>query len=259
MDISINRLLKIPEGRKIHQTAKIVRPELINNCIKLPDGIHTVWSDDTYSIQLQKPGKEVKLTNITHHADCTCLYHDESNKGPNVNDMKPLIYKHGQELETPPMFEDIFEQFQIISDYSKYALELIGCLIFRNAFTLDHKQHNHNFKYSPAIKVLNEIENELNGFENLPDSLYKTNLITFLHFIDSIATNEDVKYHTLGYQDVKNGGATGRRNNLLTYVNVIAVLLRKVPLAKFAGSFARPPSGVSAFTYTKIKLSKYLY
>ncbi|MDP3990703.1 MAG: hypothetical protein Q8P63_00110 [Candidatus Nealsonbacteria bacterium] len=59
-----------------------------------------------------------------------------------------------------------------------------------------------------------------------------------------MALNEDVKVHTLGYEDAQYD--YGRINTLLTFAHLIAVLLNRRSLARFAGAFARPPSGMAS-------------
>jgi hypothetical protein len=48
----------------------------------------------------------------------------------------------------------------------------------------------------------------------------------FLHYLELIALNEDVKYHTLGH-DVF-GTGVGRYNNLMTYVIIIDILIYRI-------------------------------
>ena len=65
----------------------------------------------------------------------------------------------------------------------------------------------------------------------------------FLYFLDVLALNEDVKMHTLGYENARYD--YGRINTLLTFAHLIGVLLNRCSLAKFAGAFARPPAGMA--------------
>ena len=71
----------------------------------------------------------------------------------------------------------------------------------------------------------------------------------FLYFLDILALNEDVKVHTLGHKNAKHD--YGRINTLLTFAHLIAVLLNRRSLAKFAGAFARPPSGMAPIPKTE--------
>ncbi len=77
----------------------------------------------------------------------------------------------------------------------------------------------------------------------------------FLDFLDVLVWKEDVKHYILGF-DVRLG--TEGRNKILTLVNLIGVLLNKVSIAKFAGNFSRPLSGISAISNRKT-LEIFLY
>ena len=70
-----------------------------------------------------------------------------------------------------------------------------------------------------------------------------------MYFLDILALNEDVKMHTLGHEGAKHD--YGRINTLLTFTHLIAVLLNRRSLAKFAGMFARPPSGMAPIQKTE--------
>ncbi|MCA9327294.1 hypothetical protein KDA14_02075, partial [Candidatus Saccharibacteria bacterium] len=80
--------------------------------------------------------------------------------------------------------------------------------------------------------------------------IYGVPPLVFLHYLNALALNEDVKYHTLGY-DIVTG--TGRRNNMLTCVNLIGVFLGGVSIVEFAGQFSRPPAGISAISQKKMR------
>ena len=71
----------------------------------------------------------------------------------------------------------------------------------------------------------------------------------FLHFLEILSLNEDIKTSYGGYSDFKKD--YGRINTLLTFVHLITVLLNRRSLAKFAGNFARPPSGMAPIPKTE--------
>ena len=71
----------------------------------------------------------------------------------------------------------------------------------------------------------------------------------FLHLLVVLSLNEDIKMYTLGYDDLRQD--YGRINTMLTFAHLIAVLLNRTPLSKFAGAFARPPSGMAPMPKTK--------
>lgn len=197
-----------------------------------------------YEIGISKPGKEVFSNTIKYQL---------GNKSNNPNDMTPTILFEGNRLVYDGSFEAIFKQFVRIHN-SIEALQLFGCLLYRNAFLLDHKLQNGRWIYSPNEMAIDIIKQECQYFLNLP-------IEVFLYYIELIAINEDIKYHTLGY-DISKG--YGRKNNLLTYANVIHILLQKHHLSEedfllsfmsFAGRLTSPPSGLNPISSKKAILS----
>jgi hypothetical protein len=107
---------------------------------------------------------------------------------------------------------------------------------------VDHsKDSNGDWRYIPPQSIINLITSETSTIKGIP-------ILAFLHYLDAIGLNEDVKYNTLGYDTTK---GYGRRNNMLTCVNLIAVILERYSISKFAGSFAKPPVGVSPISFKK--------
>ena len=104
------------------------------------------------------------------------------------------------------------------------------------------------------VERINKIKETCDNFLGLPVEV-------FLFYLELIASNEDTKYQTLGYNI---GKGFGRRNNLLTYSNVINVILQKhylseeeflVSFMSFAGRLTSPPSGLNPITNKKAKES----
>lgn len=175
----------------------------------------------TYDVGVRKPGKEA----------------DGTGDRQNANDMLPTILVDGKVYEYAPGFATIFESLQDLGvGRNNLALELIGCLLFRSAFLLDHDQMEPGvWRWRPPESVQNEIEKWTSSVGDVP-------VMVFLNLIEALALNEDVKYQTLGY-DITKG--VGRRNNLGTCAHIIAVFLGRASLVRFAGALARPPSGVA--------------
>jgi len=193
-----------------------------------------IWEGGIYSIRLGKPGKEAASDYMG------CKYQD-GHRGNNPHDMRPSIFRDGALVEKHiASFVQIFDEIQKLSESDNdNALELIGALLFRSAFMVDHREDRPGvWRYHPPIEVITELNRTMPLAEGLP-------IEVFLHFLEALAWNEDVKYDTLGY-DIRTG--TGRRNNLLTCVNLIGVLLNEVRISKFAGNFGRPPVGISAIS-----------
>ena len=125
------------------------------------------------------------------------------------------------------------------------ALEVFGTILFRMAYMLEYNINNKNeVRLNISEEALILLENKCPKVKGIPIKI-------FIEMLEIISLNEDVKYHTLGYnENFKNG--TGKRNNLLTYVRLVAVLLERESFFSFAGSFARPPVGISAISNLKV-------
>jgi hypothetical protein len=227
------------EERKSHKEKRLER---IKEAIKYESGqdqatkkFHTLWSRDGYEVAVGKPGKEA-AENYNN-----CRYKD-GHSGNNPNDMYPAVFLNGSEIVgIMKTFEEVFEGLFSLKKHDR-ALELIACLLFRSAFMIDHSMDDKGYwRYRPSIEIIDLIKSEVSTIKGLP-------VWVFLHYLDAIGLNEDVKYHTLGYEI---GLGYGRRNNILTCVNLIAVLLERFPITKFAGTFARPPAGVSPISTKK--------
>jgi hypothetical protein len=236
---NLKKVLKIDKTSLSTKVAGLRRINRVSEAISWPGGkqekkkYYTIFSEKKYSIKLGKPGKEAAPKYNR------CRYHD-GHIGNNPNDMKPSIFKNDELQEQQvASFTDIFDELQKLGRANEEALELIACLLFRSAYMIDHKEISPGaWRYEIPTEVLDAITEKLPTANGIP-------MKVFLHFLDALAWNEDVKYYTLGF-DVRLG--YGRKNNLLTCVNLIGVLLNKVPISKFAGSFSRPPAGISAIS-----------
>ena len=186
---------------------------------------HTVWEKGEYCVALGKPGKEALPG-----------YRGKNNP----YDMRPTIFYRKVDMEKKATFQDVVKDLEEVGKKHTKELELLGCLLFRSAFLLDHIRVNTNqseevYRYYPNDFVINKINESVKSIYGVPTEV-------FLHYLDAIALNEDVKYTNLGYDlETKN---TGGRNNLLTYVNLIAVISGKKPLYTLADPLLR--SGVAA-------------
>ncbi len=197
---------------------------------------HIIWTsnDGHYKVGVRKYGKEYYKNNIK--------YKDDS-RSNNPNDMNPTIWFNNEVLEFDSSFGHIFNFFEEVSKVDSLALELLGDLMCRNAFLLDHTINEDLYNYHLPEDVLKYISDIIVEFEDIP-------VEAFIRYIDLIGLNEDVKYSTLGYNVLT--ASYGRRNNMLTYAHIIAVLLRKAPLYDLCKNFASVPVGVSALTLKKI-------
>lgn len=186
--------------------------------------------DHSNRVGLGKYGKEYYLNTIKWK---------NGNVGNNPNDMRPTIEQNGAIKEFDGSFEHVFRFFQDAYKKDENALMVLGCLMVRGAFLIDHQRNTDgHYRYNPPLDVMDYLNNTLHEWDGI-------SIDTYLHYLDAIAWNEDVKYHTLGY-DILSG--IGRQNNLLTYAHIIAVLLGEAELYKLCANFSRPPVGVSPIT-----------
>lgn len=201
-----------------------------------PDKIiyHDLWQspDGIYKVSLGKYGKEFYQSDIKWK---------DGHKGNNPNDMKPCILKNDELLGFDGSFDYIFHCFQEIYKVSEKALQVLGGLLFRNAYMLDHDD---SLNYNPPKDAIRFIEQDFSEYNGIP-------IETFIHYLEALALNEDVKYFTIGY-DLRKSGA-GRLNNMLTYAHLISVLLDHASLAKLCSSFSRPPVGVAPISIKNAK------
>jgi hypothetical protein len=236
---------------EIRNHAAIVKSEMITEFLSFPLGASTenqifqlMYSINGYDIGVGKPGKEFFSEKIKYQSGL---------KSNNPNDMTPRLFYCGNLVQYDGSFEAIFKEFVRIHN-SVNSLQILGALLYRNAFLLDHVKEQGNWRYNPPQEAIDKIKENCTTFLSLPVEV-------FLHYLELIASNEDVKYKTLGY-DVNLG--FGRRNNLLTYANVINVILQKHYLSEedfllsfmsFAGRLTSPPSGLNPITNKKAKES----
>jgi hypothetical protein len=205
--------------------AKKLRVKSIDNAVQLSRGpsrdnmdYHILWTGDGYEVGVGKPGKETVTTNIVN---------------PNVNDMWPFIRRNGVFEAKSASFDDIFNELEHMGNKSRHSLELLGCLLARSAFMLDHKMVEEKILYTPPNEIIEEISKDITN-------MFKVPLVVFLQYLEAIALNEDVKYQRRTNTKGKPyASAAGRPNNLLTCAHLIAVLLQKTSMIGFATGFAK--------------------
>ena len=217
--------------------AKVLRARSIQEAIALPRGASTeekvytkLWESGEYEVGVGKPGKETKR------------------ETPNVNDMLPYIKKNGQSATIKDAsFLDIFREIERVAGKSASALELLGCLLIRSAYMLDHVVEQERVVYKPPQTIVEVIEKEIPSMFGVPTHV-------FLQYLDTIALNEDVKYYTLGLTKEKPYGPdAGRKNNLLTCAHLVAHLMQKTGVIDFGYRFAQR-RGVSPLSEAEARL-----
>lgn len=241
--LDINKELSLPVGLKLSPSAKPRRVEILREAIGWPKGknqgkrkISEIYQSGDFIVAVGKPGKEAApdfkrkhyITGVTTN---------------NPNDMNPFIMKKGKKVGNDLTFEALFEQIEHLMRADMFGLELLGMLIFRMAFMLDHERNQKNqWRYIPPKTSLVMLKQRIPEVGGVPVDV-------FLYFLDVLALNEDVKMHTLGHENAQHD--YGRVNTLLTVAHLIAVLLNRRSLAKFALAFAYPPFNRSPLPHTK--------
>jgi SOS-response transcriptional repressor LexA len=216
-DIILSVGKKAPSQKEVYPTRKARIEEALSWSKGTEENrdYHFVWEQGDYSVALGKPGKEAL----------------SGYKGkPNPDDMRPTLFFQGVDMGKKATFKDIVEDLELVGKTHTYALELLGCLLFRTAFLLDHEKiskegEKEKYRYNPNKDVIKKIS------ETVP-LIYGVPVEAFLQYLDAIALNEDVKYTFLGYKLEKEN--VGGKNNMLTYINFITIILGKKPLSSIA-------------------------
>jgi len=240
--LNIKQEMSLPVGLKLSPFARSRRVEMTKEAMEWPKGknqekrkVTEIYKTGNFVVAVGKPGKEAApdfkrkhyITGVTTN---------------NKNDMNPFIMKENIKVGNDLTFSQLFEQIEHLMRADIFGLEILGMLIFRMAFMLDHKQNeNKQWRYNIPKESLLMLNKRLPKIGDVPTDV-------FLYFLDILALNEDVKVHTLGHENAKHD--YGRINTLLTFTHLIAVLLNRRSLAKFAGTFARPPSGMAPIPKT---------
>jgi hypothetical protein len=148
-------------------------------------------------------------------------------KKPNIYDMTPNVGVTSEASEAANWtFENIWEYLIKISIFSQATFKKVLVILYRICFLIDHKEDgNGNLRYLPSKEILDYINN-IETFV-LKDSFmdkFKTKeigLLEYLHFIDLLGWNEDVKYHIVdGKPDfIKYKLRVGRINTILSIIS----------------------------------------
>lgn len=181
--------------------------------------MHNVWEypqDSTYKVCFGKYGKEYyEVSSDYKNMDDEDIPKSERK---NCNDMKPTIFRNRQIVDSfRARFDDIFK---LLEDCGHRGLtevvKAFSILFFRNALLIDHTNDNGNYCYNPPQELINFICTSMPEYEGVPMEVY-------IHALDAIGYNEDVKYFTKQLLQKKTG--IGRENNMRTYSYAAACVL----------------------------------
>src|SRR3972149_8540631 len=148
--LAINKELALTAGLKLSPFARPRRVEMLKEALAFPKGksqeqrkITEIYKSGNFVVAIGKPGKEASpdfkrkhyITGVTTN---------------NPNDMNPFIMKNGKKVGNDLTFEALFEQIEHLMRADVFGLELLGMLIFRMAFMLDHGRNQKNqWRYIP--------------------------------------------------------------------------------------------------------------
>lgn len=238
----LNEKLKIPE-KKLTSKAKEKREKYVKEAISWKSGkdqehrkTTIVYDFGDWKVAVGKPGKEADPNYKAFRNYKT------GSKGSNPNDMNPQILFKRKRIEKDLTFQEIFQEIEDIKKEDLFGLEVFGMLVFRMAFMLDHKENSKGrVRYSPDNELIEILQGRI---PEVSDKKIKP----FLFYLDVLGLNEDIKVNEGGHGL---SGDYGRINTLLTFAHLIAVLLDRTRLFKFAGQFSRPPSGMAPIPKTR--------
>ena len=252
----VNIELRLDENIKLGPHAYPIIQETVDEAIKFREaesranaeinGKTILYQIEDYDVCVLKPGKEKFESNKTNKN-----YKDKRQTN-NPNDMTPTVYKSNERYEKNLTFGQIWEHFEKFKNLANQEyLEVLGAVLFRQAWMLDHHKTNNSWRWiapKHSINFLSEHEIEIEGMSTE----------AFLYFLEVLALQESVKYYTLGFTNpeskkiwpeadaiISTDKKVGRVNNVLTGCHFIAVLMNKAPIWTFAG---RLSSGVAPIT-----------
>lgn len=241
------RIDKSQKDLRLHSNK--LKSEMVLECKKLETGasftnqqFNEFYTFQDYQVGMSKPGKEVFSDGIKYKNGI---------KGNNPFDMTPTILRGGKKVEYDGSFSAIFKEFVKLYK-SREALQVLGALLVRNAYLLDHQRVGINWRYSPPKDKIDFLNNYCSNFLGMP-------ALIFLYYIELIALNEDTKYSTLGY-DISQG--YGRKNNILTYAHIVMLLSQKheqdegsflLSFLGFAGRLSSPPVGLNPISLKRAR------
>ena len=218
-----------------------------------------VYRIGNFSIGVARPGKEAATDYalITHYKHCSCNDCSSGNRVKNVNnphDMFPFVrtnnvlmsvkrrrLKDGRIKVTPWTFEHLFNMIETSYDEPKMqlALELLGSILVRASFMLDHKKD----KAGNLRLILPEIATQemVDRLPRLGEEEWSVPTEAVIFFIDILGVNEEVKVDVKGYRELQRVYAkgpkpqdNGRTNTLLTFSHMLAAILHRRPIGEFA-------------------------
>jgi hypothetical protein len=144
---------------------------------------------------------------------------------PNIHDMFPNVGSNNQSETYGYTFEIMWEYLIKISIINQITFKKVLVLLYRLCFLLDHQEVKPGkLRYSPSKGLSDYIDKIDFSLKDGFKDKFKTEEIglwEYLHFIDLIGWNEDVKYHVKNSRpDFKTVNKnTGRVNTVLSIIS----------------------------------------
>ncbi len=146
---------------------------------------------------------------------------------PNIHNMFPNVGNKDKSETDGYNFEMIWEYLIKISIINQITFKKVLVLLYRLCFLIDHQEiRKGKFRYIPSQELLDYISKiDFSLKEGFKDKFKKDaiGLLEFLHFIDLLGWNEDVKYHTTNSKpDFKDRTKknVGRTNTIISVISV---------------------------------------
>ncbi len=146
---------------------------------------------------------------------------------PNIHDMFPNVGTEKKSETDGFTFELIWEYLIKISIINQITFKKVLVLLYRLCFLIDHTEiKKGKFRFSPAQELLDYISKiDYSLKEGFKDKFKKDEigLLEYLHFVDLLGWNEDVKYHTTNSKpDFTNRSKKniGRTNTIISVISV---------------------------------------
>lgn len=207
---------------------------------------------------------------------------------PNVHDMLPVIVDGNRNLAvrithtvdgkvrnyTPWAIDQIAKplEYLLVQKLGCFGVELFGTILFRSAFNLDHYPSGRKWRMGvprASLKLIQDIlpGNKMRYLEG--DEHTEFSVSSLFYFFDILGVNEDIKVHAKGrvsdfmkpltwLQHAKGKAPkklafNGRTNTLLTYCEIIAIMLNRSSVGDSMVGYARG-GGMYAFKVEKMGL-----
>ena len=218
-----------------------------------------VYQVKGFTIGAARPGKEAAqdYSSINHYSHCTCPPCKSGNRVIGVNnphDMFPYVeqnnvlmsvkrryLKNGNVKVTPWTFEHLFSMIEgaYTSSDKQLALEILGSIMVRIAFMLDHDEDSNGLL---RLNLPNTATKEMvKRLPKLGEEEWAIPIEAVIYFLDILGFNEDIKVDVCGYRNLVREYArgtkpqdNGRTNTLLTISHMLAAVLHRRPIGEFA-------------------------